>query len=218
MAPVRSRSSSRMASRARTSSISLLTTTPPPGISSCQETPKSWRLILVVASQPRRRRLPLFSSPSQKGVVHSPTYPMSSGTVRVTPRIVSWTSPLKVGAPVRSVKPPLKVSLGGFWTSRECARRRGGAQVRVAYGLAGPDTGGIDLALERRLEAAIPVELQPAVDVLEEAAYPRAHHVAGAELRLGVSRLEHPGRHFRLRSRRSGCRAPARAGCRARGR
>ena len=37
---------------------------------------------------------------------------MSSGTVRVTPRIVSSTSPLKVVPPVRSVNRPAKVIFG----------------------------------------------------------------------------------------------------------
>ena len=55
---------------------------------------------------------PLFSSPTQNGVFHSPKDTMSSGTVRVTPRIVSSTSPLKVVPPVRSVKCPAKVILG----------------------------------------------------------------------------------------------------------
>jgi hypothetical protein len=43
------------------------------------------------------------------------------------------------------------------------------AQVGVAARLAGPDAGGVDLALD----AAIPVELEAPVDVLEQARAPR---------------------------------------------
>ena len=72
IAPVRSRSSRLIASTSMVRLISLLTTTPPPGSSSCQETPNSCRLILLVASKPIRRISPLFSSPSHHGVFHSP--------------------------------------------------------------------------------------------------------------------------------------------------
>src|SRR5271166_2755963 len=65
-------------------------------------------------------------------------------------------------------------------------------KVRVAFGLAGPDLGRVDLALERRLQAAIEVELQGAVDVLEEASHPGDHHVAGAKLGLAVPGLKDP--------------------------
>src|SRR5439155_21272928 len=71
----------------------------------------------------------------------------------------------------------------------------GAAQMGVAGGLAGPEPGRVDLALEGRVEAAVPVELQLPVDVLEQAAHPGDHHVAGAELRLRVPRLEHPSGH-----------------------
>jgi hypothetical protein len=37
----------------------------------------------------------------------------------------------------------------------------GAAQVLVALRLAGPDPGGVDLALEGRVEATVPVELEP---------------------------------------------------------
>src|SRR5665648_140636 len=66
----------------------------------------------------------------------------------------------------------------------------------VAGGLAGPDAGRVDLALKGRVEAAVEVELQLPVDVLEQAAHPADHHVAGPELGLGMPRLEDPGRHL----------------------
>ena len=69
------------------------------------------------------------------------------------------------------------------------------AQVRVALRLAGPDPGGVDLAFEGRVQALVPVELEPSVDVFEQAAYLGEHHVTGAELGLGVPWLEDPGRH-----------------------
>ena len=71
----------------------------------------------------------------------------------------------------------------------------GAPQVSIASGLAGPDPGSVDLPLEGGVEAVVPVELQPAVDVLEQPAHPGDHHVPGAELGLGVSRLEDPGGH-----------------------
>ena len=66
------------------------------------------------------------------------------------------------------------------------------AQVRVAVRLAGPDPGGVELAFEGGVEAVVPV-LQLAMDLLEQPAHPRNHHVARAELRRGVTRLEDPG-------------------------
>jgi hypothetical protein len=71
----------------------------------------------------------------------------------------------------------------------------GAPQVFIASGLAGPQAGGVDLAREGGVEAVVPVELQPAVDVFEQAAYPGDHHVPGAELRLRVPRFEDPGGH-----------------------
>ena len=71
----------------------------------------------------------------------------------------------------------------------------GAAQVLVAVRLAGPDPGGVDLAFEGRVQALVPVELEPSVDVFEQAAYLGEHHVTGAELGLGVPWLEDPGRH-----------------------
>ena len=62
----------------------------------------------------------------------------------------------------------------------------------VAVGLAGPDPRGVDLAFEGGVEAVVPVEL-PAMDVLEQPAHPRNHHVARAELGRGVTRLEDSG-------------------------
>ena len=49
---------------------------------------------------------------------------MSTGTARVTPRIVRSTSPLNALSAVRSVKRPLKLILGWFSTSRKSALRR----------------------------------------------------------------------------------------------
>src|SRR5205807_7784325 len=69
----------------------------------------------------------------------------------------------------------------------------GAAQVRVARSLAGPDPRRVDLALEGRFQAAVPVELELSVDVLEESAHPLDHHVTCLELGLGVARLEDPG-------------------------
>src|SRR5436190_2707249 len=74
----------------------------------------------------------------------------------------------------------------------------GRAQVLIANRLTGPDSRCVDLALEGRVEATVPVELEPPVDVLEEAANPGHHHVAGAELGLGVAGFEDPGRHSTL--------------------
>ena len=72
----------------------------------------------------------------------------------------------------------------------------GAAEVGVARRLAGPDAGRVDLTLEGRLQAVVPVELELPVDVLEETAHPRHHHVAGAELGLGVAGLEDPCGHL----------------------
>src|SRR5207244_8883469 len=71
----------------------------------------------------------------------------------------------------------------------------GAAQMLIALRLACPDPGSVYLALERRIEAALPVELEPSVDVLEDAAHPRDHHVPGAKLGLRVPRLEDPSCH-----------------------
>jgi hypothetical protein len=51
------------------------------------------------------------------------------------------------------------------------------AQVLIARRLSRPDPGGIDLALEGRVKAPVPAELELAVDVLEQAALnrPRTH-------------------------------------------
>src|SRR5579862_4252837 len=65
----------------------------------------------------------------------------------------------------------------------------------VALRFACPDPGSVDLACERGLEAAIPIELDLAVDVLEQAADPGDHHVARPELRFGMTGLEDPRRH-----------------------
>src|SRR5918992_1528961 len=72
--------------------------------------------------------------------------------------------------------------------------------MRVAGLLAGVEPGRIDLALERRARAALGVEVDPAVDVLEQAAHPSDHHVAGAEFGLGVTGLEDPALHRQPRS------------------
>jgi hypothetical protein len=73
----------------------------------------------------------------------------------------------------------------------------GAAKVSVAVGFPGPDPGCVDFTLERRFKPTVRVELQLAVDVLEHAAHPRDHHVAGPELCPGMPRLEDPGRHQR---------------------
>jgi hypothetical protein len=57
------------------------------------------QLVLVLLSRPKRG-LPLAEVAT------------SSGTARVTPRMVRSTSPLNVMPPVRSVKRPLKVIFG----------------------------------------------------------------------------------------------------------
>src|SRR6266545_3554907 len=86
----------------------------------------------------------------------------------------------------------------------------GAAEVRVACLFAGPDPGGVDLAVEGRLQRTVPVELDRAVDVLEEAAHPGDHHVPRAELRLGVAGLENPAAHrWILSSGPTGCHPPA---------
>src|SRR6266498_952649 len=85
----------------------------------------------------------------------------------------------------------------------------GAAEVRVACLFAGPDPGGVDLAVEGRLQRTVPVELDRAVDVLEEAAHPGDHHVPRAELRLGVAGLENPAAHrWILSSGPTGCHPP----------
>src|SRR5450755_1514104 len=105
-------------------SIWFETTTPPPGSLSCQATPNSWRSIRVLASNPIRRIVPRFSSPTQKGVAHSPRNDTSSGTERVVARIVRSVSARNCVGPTRSVKPPVKVMLGWFSTSKKSALRR----------------------------------------------------------------------------------------------
>jgi DNA-binding HxlR family transcriptional regulator len=52
--------------------------------------------------------------------------------------------------------------------------------VGVAGGLARPVAGRVDLALEGRVEAAVPVELELPVDVLEQAAHPGFRELARA--------------------------------------
>src|SRR5439155_15509313 len=69
------------------------------------------------------------------------------------------------------------------------------SKVGVTHRLAGPELGCVDLALERRLEAALPVELEFSVDVLEETADPGHHHMPRPESDLGMTGLEEPGRH-----------------------
>ena len=68
-------------------------------------------------------------------------------------------------------------------------------EVLVASRLASPDPRRGDLPLKRRLSTTIEVELEAPVDVLEQAPHPGDHHVAGAKLGLGVSRLEDPSGH-----------------------
>ena len=65
----------------------------------------------------------------------------------------------------------------------------------VACRLARPDGRGVNRALEGGIEAAIPIELQPAADVLEGAAHPGDHHVPRPKLGAGVPRLENPAGH-----------------------
>src|SRR5947208_9561074 len=71
----------------------------------------------------------------------------------------------------------------------------GAPQMLIALRFAGPDPGRVDLALEGRVKATIRVQLQPSVDVLEQTAHPRDHHVTSAKLRLGVTGFKHPGGH-----------------------
>ncbi|HME04490.1 MAG TPA: hypothetical protein VKG38_15830 [Solirubrobacteraceae bacterium] len=71
----------------------------------------------------------------------------------------------------------------------------GAAQMLVSFRLAGPYPGRVDLALEGRVQALVPVELEPSMDVLEQAAHPADHHVPSAKLGLCVSRLEDPSCH-----------------------
>ena len=73
----------------------------------------------------------------------------------------------------------------------------GAAEVLVTLRLAGPYPSRVDFPFEGGLEAAIPLELEAAMDVLEQAAYPRDHHVARAKFSLGVAGLEDPSRHQR---------------------
>jgi hypothetical protein len=53
----------------------------------------------------------------------------------------------------------------------------------------------VDLALEAGAQTGIPVEVEPAVDVLEQATPPGDHHVACPEANLRVAGLEDPDRH-----------------------
>ena len=69
-------------------------------------------------------------------------------------------------------------------------------QMRIPIGLARPHPGRVDDAFKRRVEASLPIELEPAVDVLQQAPHPRDHHVPGAKLRLGVPGFKDPGRHL----------------------
>ena len=79
------------------------------------------------------------------------------------------------------MKWPLNVILG--WSDVE---EISAAQVLVRGRLAGRDPGRVDPALERRVRQR--AESAPAaVDVLEEPAHPRDHHVSCAELGLGVA-------------------------------
>jgi hypothetical protein len=68
----------------------------------------------------------------------------------------------------------------------------GAPQVRVPVGLTGPEFGRVDLPREARLHAVRKVDVKLAAYVREEPADPGDHHVAGAELRLGVPGLEDP--------------------------
>src|SRR5215216_612754 len=70
----------------------------------------------------------------------------------------------------------------------------------VALGLAGPDARGVNASLEGRALAALTVPLDGPPDVLEQPPNPGDHHVAGAELRLGVTGLENPGGHRSARN------------------
>ena len=71
-----------------------------------------------------RRISPRFSSPTQKGVLHSPSIATSSGRLAVTPLIVRSVSALKWVAPMRSMKRPAKPIVGWLSTSKKSALRR----------------------------------------------------------------------------------------------
>jgi len=71
----------------------------------------------------------------------------------------------------------------------------GAAEVSIAIGLACPESPRVDDSLDGSGSRVLLVEGQLAADVLEEAADVRDHHVARAEFRRRMPRLEDPLRH-----------------------
>jgi hypothetical protein len=159
---------------------------------SCHETPKLWRLTFVRPSKPIRRSVPRFSvADPERGLPLAPV-----GDVELDRACVAAN---------RHVGQRLEIDVSRARDQAAAERELrvvldieevGAAQMRVADGLAGPDLGRVGLPFERRLEAAVPVELELAVDVLEETPDPGHHHVARPETDLCVAGLKDPARHL----------------------
>src|SRR5713101_807574 len=65
----------------------------------------------------------------------------------------------------------------------------------VAFLHSGPNVPGINLYLNRRVARALRIKLQRAMNILEVSSDVGHHHVPGAELSGGVSRLKTPFSH-----------------------
>jgi hypothetical protein len=86
----------------------------------------------------------------------------------------------------------VRVIFGWLSTSKKYALRRWASRA----GSPVPRPGRVDDAFKRRVEASLAIELDPTVDVLEQAPHPGDHRVPGAKLSLGVPGFKDPGRHL----------------------
>jgi len=113
--------------------MSLPTTSPPPSSAWLNATPKSWRLIVVLASAPARM-LPIGS--------------LTGGVTSETSSTISFVTPWSVKSPVTLYFVSLTFSI--FFDRERDRRELGGveegvaAQVRVALLVGGVDRAGLD--------------------------------------------------------------------------
>lgn len=174
-----------MASTSSTSLISFETTTPPPGSSVL---PRDAEVVSVehgTGLEPEPPHLAAALVPDPVGR-------------RPLPEVGDLEGDLARDAPQGQVgHRPVVVVTGALDEATAKGDRRvvldieevRGAQMRVAVGLTGPDAGRVDLAPEGRAQRILAVELDLAVDVLEQASDPGDHRGGrGTRPRCGPAR------------------------------
>ena len=157
------------------------TTTPPASMAPFQFTPKSLRLIFVVAVKPAR-------SPPQ-GSLARPSNSTSRTTGFVTSRMVRSPVSFHSSPSLCSIFVPRKQDLRELLRVEEVVR----AKVLVTLLGAGVDAGDVDSRRDHRPRRVLLVDRKAAGEALEAALHGGDHQVLHGELGGRVARVDGPG-------------------------